>query len=140
MVDPGEVVRRDDASALTGYPLGPVAGCRSQQERDVRDRQPREGPERLRVVVPELGDAKPAERCPQRLVLRRDSVGGLLDEPQPVLELRYPQLQLLELAAGDEPELVEHPRQAGAGALSEADGLVPPAPDELVDDRARLLP
>src|SRR4051812_27880666 len=64
---------------------------------------------------------------------------AVLDQPQPVLELRHPELELLDLGARDEPELVEDPCEADPRALPEPYGLVAPTTHQLLDERASLF-
>jgi hypothetical protein len=61
-------------------------------------------------------------------------VSRSLDEPQPVLELREAELELLELGPGHQTDLVEQSGQTAPGALAQANALVAPAADQLVDE------
>jgi len=56
-----------------------------------------------------------------------------------VLDLRHPELDLLELVARHEPELAEQPCEAGAGPFAEAHCLIAPAAHDLFDDRPGLV-
>src|SRR5215210_1896430 len=76
---------------------------------------------------------------PNWALLTRWSRLTLLEQAQAVLDLRHPQLDLLELVARHEPELAEQPCETGAGPFAEPDGLAPPATDDLLDHRARLV-
>src|SRR5205823_3360567 len=64
---------------------------------------------------------------------------GLLEQPQPVLDLRHPQLELLELVTRHEPELAKEAGEPRPRPLAQPDGLASPAADGLLDDRPRLV-
>src|SRR5215213_5005284 len=63
----------------------------------------------------------------------------LLEEPQTVLELRGPELELLELAAGDEAELAERAGQRDARPLPDTLRVAAPARREVSDQLPGLV-
>ena len=85
----------------------------------------------LRVFVPEA--------TPQSCTAGEGWLRGALDEAQPVLDLRQPKLELLELVARREPKLGEDALEALACARREPRGIAAPARDGLLDQLACLV-
>ena len=104
VVDPREVVGRDDA--------------RRPRAESARRRSPRPA----RAALRSAGRSSGRSRQPASALPSRSSSGSrALEQPQPVLDLRDPQLELLELVARHEPELAKEPGEAGARPLAEPD-------------------
>ncbi len=61
------------------------------------------------------------------------------DQAEAVLELGDSQLEVLELGARDEAELLEEAFQAGAGAFAHTQGLAAPPVSRLLDQLPRLV-
>src|SRR3954469_4393007 len=64
---------------------------------------------------------------------------GLLDQPQPVLQLGDPELELFEVLSRDDPELGEHGREALARPLADPRRVPTPPADRGVEQRTRLV-
>src|SRR5215208_4113200 len=62
-----------------------------------------------------------------------------LQQANPVLELRQPEFKLVELAAGDEAEILRDRLDAHAGALAHAHSIAAPSAGDLVQAGARLV-
>src|SRR5436305_12382618 len=78
-----------------------------------------------------------AARPPRRAGAARRSLA--FEQPEPVLELRHPELELVPLLAGDEAELAREILDAPPRALADADRVTAPARRELVAERAQLV-
>ena len=64
---------------------------------------------------------------------------GVLDEAKPVLELRDPELELLEVVARDEAELAKSPARPAPARSLDPHGVAAPAARSLLDQLARLV-
>src|SRR4029078_6729778 len=63
----------------------------------------------------------------------------LLDEPQPVFDLRQAELELLVIAPGDQADFAEQRAERRAGALAHADSFSAPPAHDLVDELAGVV-
>ncbi len=63
----------------------------------------------------------------------------VFDQAEAMLELGDSELEVLELGARHQAQLLEEAFQAGAGALAHAHSLASPAVSGLVDQLARLI-
>src|SRR2546429_9715742 len=66
-------------------------------------------------------------------------VRASLNQPQPVLELRDAELELVPFIPRDRPELVESPAYRPAGAFADTDGIPAPARRRVIDPAANLV-
>ena len=64
---------------------------------------------------------------------------AVLDEPEPVLELGQPKLELLVLLARHEAKLNEERLQTISGAFGDPRGVSAPPPDRVVEQLPRVL-
>ena len=98
-----------------------------------------------RDLASEKETATSRERGPSALRIIHGSRGygplgrRVFDQPQPVLELRDPQFQLVPLVARHEAELARELLHTPSRPLADAQRVAAPARAEVVDERAKLV-